>query len=362
MVSNQLFRSAFSHSSIGMALVAIDGRWLDVNPALCELFGYTKEEFLKKTFQEMTHPEDHSVGVKITHDFVSGAMSSHVTEKRYIHKNGEVIWARLTISGIGKNGKVDMFVSQIQDITESKTSQQRLINASKMAALGEMASGIAHEINNPLTVIEGNASILKVALEKKGLDAPEVFERLERISATVQRICSIVDGMRNFSRRDEGAGEQKNCLKDVVSETLNLCREKLVNSGVNLSVELQGEYAIIGNRVELSQVLMNLLSNAHHALEDSPKKNIFIRSNSSNDMAYLVVKDNGIGVPEDLRDKIMKPFFTTKPLGKGTGLGLSLSKEMMERMGGSLELLDGEKGAEFRISIPLAKSQSANVA
>lgn len=354
MQKDKLFESAFKNSSIGMALVGPDGRWLDVNPSLCKLLGYSEEEMLQMTFQCVTHPEDKCIGRALVKDFLSGKISSHVSEKRYIHKNGDVIWAQLTSSAIIENGEFRLFVSQIQDITERKKASQRIATASKMAALGEMAAGIAHEINNPLTVIEGNTSILKMKLRALGHSDADIMNRLERISSTVARISSIIAGMRNFSRKSKNTVEDAQ-LKVIISETLNLCREKMVNSAVDLNVKVDPKFEVRCNHLELSQVILNLVNNAHHAVVNADtKRKISIQAKENTKNIEIHIADSGPGIPLENRAKIMKPFFTTKPLGAGTGLGLSLSKEMMERMGGSLTLDETKQETTFVLKVPKA--------
>lgn len=359
MGKDQLFESAFIHSSIGMALVGKDGTWLDVNPALCKILGYSKEEFLKLNIHDLTHSDDHCQSLKIIKDFTTGKAFSHVTEKRYRHRNGDVVCARLTVSAIYDEGEFKMFLSQIQDITQMKINEQKLLDASKMAALGEIAAGIAHEINNPLTAIEGNASILRLKMAKLGIDDLEVFNRLKKIRSTVQRISSIISGMRNLART-ESSQKEDGSLKGILQEGLTLCGEKL--SDIEVTIDIESDLEVNCNKVELGQVFINLVSNASHALEESQNKRINIRAQACTESVRVFITDTGKGIPNDIRNKVMKPFFTTKPVGKGTGLGLSLSKQMMERMGGDIELLESSQGTTFCVSVPKAKKEPQSAA
>lgn len=356
-----LFENAFIHSSIGMALVSPEGKWLDANPALCQIVGFSKEEMLASDFQKLTHPEDLDRDLGLVQECLEFKRKSYQMEKRYYHKNGDLVWAKLTVSAIIEEGKVQFFLSQIQDITEAKIAQQRLVDASKMAALGEMAAGIAHEINNPLTVIEGNASILKAKLEGMPLEG-DSLDRLDKIGKTVQRISSIINGMRNFARKSEHKKLCNHSLRQILQETLNICHQKLVSARIATHMDFEGDMPVFCDGVELGQVFLNLICNAVHAMEGAKEKTLRISVREEHGIAQVDFQDNGEGVAQSIRGEIMKPFFTTKPRGKGTGLGLSLSKEMLDRMGGEIKLLDSESGATFRVSLACAAKRSAKAA
>lgn len=358
----ELFKVAFENSSMGMALVSPEGKWLRVNEALCSSLGYGPEEFLTLTFQDITHPEDLSLDLGKLQECLDGSRSNYSIEKRYFHKKGHIVWARLSVTAVREDSKIKFFISEILDISEQKKAQEKLMSNSKLAALGEMAAGISHEINNPLTVIEGNATILRMELRKLGMASPAVEKRVKNITNTVKRISSIVNGMRSFARKEELSQCSDNSTNEVLEESLNLCKMKLKELGIDYQITGQQESRFLGRRLELSQVLLNLISNSIHALQDVDKKLISFEITEGDEEVSIKVMDNGPALCDEAKEKMMEPFFTTKPPGVGTGLGLSLSREMMEDMGGSLVFLPEEKQTTFLVSMPKAKKKDQNVA
>ncbi len=243
---------------------------------------------------------------------------------------------------------------EVEVINRSKL----LVNAAKMSALGEMAGGIAHEINNPLAIIHLKAEILKERASEGRLDQAKVADTAEHIKRTAERIGRIIKGLRTFSRDGEADPKQLTALQNIFEETLAFCREKFVNNGVIFKVaEVPPELTIDCRSTQISQVLLNLLNNAFDATEGVQERCVSIELKLNSNTLGLAITDNGSGVPEELKDKIFQPFFSTKEVGRGTGLGLSISKSIIEHHGGQL-LLDSVPGrTTFLITLPLAAAQ-----
>jgi signal transduction histidine kinase len=237
--------------------------------------------------------------------------------------------------------------------SELNAMEVRMLNQNKMAALGEMASGIAHEINNPLAIIAGKTALLMKIVEK----TPQADQRLGKeivdIQNTAFRISKIIKGLKTFSRADESMQLEWQSVKSILSETLDFISEKMRHSGVKLHNNISEDYEILCDKVQISQVFLNLLGNSLDAIEHSNEKWIDVSVKVETGALNLIFTDSGAGIPQDLQQKIMQPFFTTKDIGKGTGLGLSISTGIIEKHGG--KFLYNSQSANTQFIIRLAK-------
>lgn len=232
--------------------------------------------------------------------------------------------------------------------------QVKLVTASKMAALGEMAGGLAHEINNPLAVIHGRASILE-SLASNGMLQPSVAaETAARIKATAMRISTIVKGLRAFARDGEQDPFKRVPLASVVLDTLELSQERFRAHEIELVVPQIPETILLECRpVQLAQVLLNLLNNSHDAVRNLSQRWVRIEHELRGDDLRIAVVDSGQGIPADIRAKVMQPFFTTKEVGMGTGLGLSISRGIISSHHGNLYLDETSSNTRFVLQLPL---------
>ncbi|MCU0071884.1 PAS domain-containing protein [Pseudomonas koreensis] len=247
-----------------------------------------------------------------------------------------------------------------RDNTEVRRSQQQLTQSAKMATLGEMATGLAHEINQPLNVMRmAIVNVLK-RLGNGDVQIDYLTDKLNRIDAQVQRAARVVDHMRVFGRRSEIEQHPFNPL-DAIEGTLSLLSEGLRGKGVELRIgEANFQVQVRGYVDQLEQVMINLMVNARDALLSKRESNrdfqpwIGVRAEHDEHVVRLWVEDNGGGIDPRLLERIFEPFFTTKPVGVGTGLGLSVSYGIVENMGGRLSVRNGDDGARFCIELPIA--------
>ena len=347
-----MFESAFAAASIGMSFVQPDGKWLKVNRALCDFLGYSEEELLNSDFQSLTHPEDLAPDLLMVKMALRGDINNYRLEKRYFHKDGTTLWAILSVVLIrDEENKPKLFISQLQDISELKRTQLSLSHTAKMVALGEMAAGIAHEINNPLAIISLNITAVKQLLKESPLNAEMISLFTEKTSDTVKRITNIMNSLRKISR-DSAASFQFTKLDDILQDALNLCIETMKNRSITLEMTVEKDIELECRSVEITQVLVNLLNNSIYALDDRPDKVIKIDARVVEATIFITVSDNGPGIPAQIRDKIMDPFFTTKPLGEGSGLGLSISHNIITDHMGTLCIKESKTGAMFVIELP----------
>jgi signal transduction histidine kinase len=262
----------------------------------------------------------------------------------------------------------DQKVLILKNITEFKRNQeiikdqeQSIIRSGQLAALGEVAAGISHEINNPLAVIMGNLGILKSELSNS---TDFVKARIDTIDRMSQRISGIVKGMKNLSRQSHTDDWQEVQLIGLIQDIQNLTSMNIKNKGIDLKIDMASFEGLQfkGSSVQMGQVLINLVINAAHALEEyqgEDDKWIQIKSYYQRDELKIIVSNSGPKIPKNIQEKIFNPFFTTKDPGKGTGLGLSLSKSIVELHRGQLTLDDSKPNTTFIISIPLKISEAA---
>lgn len=242
-------------------------------------------------------------------------------------------------------------------------TQHQLIEAEKMASLGALTAGIAHEINNPINFISGGMQALETALQPvfngQSLSQEEVVEVgkevsdiLRTVSSGVTRTTSIISGLRNYASPDEETVEPVN-IAELIDSALQLLKAKLQDAEVQVIREFTQPSIIQGNSGGLFQVIMNLADNAIFAMHDCPKKVLTFSTIRQGEQMMIKIRDTGEGIPEENQALIFTPFFTTKPIGKGTGLGLSISGGIIAKYGGTLTFTSkpGE-GTEFCISLP----------
>lgn len=242
---------------------------------------------------------------------------------------------------------------QNQDQREREYKDQLAFSA-KMSTLGEMASGIAHEINNPLAIIVGYASGALTQLNKGDVIDPNQLQRIfDRIVSTSSRIGKIVKGLRSFARDGSADNFVPTTVKSIIEDTLSLCEMKLKNGRVNLQLAPYDESLVLECRaVQVSQILINLINNAVDAIEDVKQKWVRIEVIDHGDALEFLVVDAGLGIPEAVAQKIMQPFFTTKAIGKGTGLGLSIARGIAESHSGSFGIHNDRTNTTFFLRLP----------
>ena len=226
----------------------------------------------------------------------------------------------------------------------------------KMSALGEMAGGVAHEINNPLSVIIAFSSQLRRGLPSGKISVEAAVEKIEKIEHTAERITKIVKGLRSFSRNaDEDPMTDQN-LSIIIAETVELCGERLKHRDIELRVSVIDDLKVHCRPVQISQVILNLLNNAHDAVMDLNERWVSIDVHEYNGKARIEITDSGKGIPPAVLEKMMQPFFTTKEVGKGTGLGLSIARGIMDAHHGGLQYDASCANTRFVIELPALSS------
>jgi PAS domain S-box-containing protein len=267
------------------------------------------------------------------------------------------VWADRGV--FDESGKLIEVQAVARDNTEIRRTRMQLNQSAKMATLGEMATGLAHEINQPLNVMRMAVVNVLKRLSNGDVEIDYLTDKLNRIDTQVQRAARVVNHMRVFGRRSEVEQQLFDPI-DAVDGTLNMLTEGMKGKGVELRIADSGERVKVRGHVDqLEQVLINLMVNARDALLSKHEKDHefqpWIALSVEQDMQtlWLIVEDNGGGIDPRLLERIFEPFFTTKPVGVGTGLGLSVSYGIVEQMGGRLSVSNSSEGACFRIALPI---------
>ncbi|MFO1518457.1 MAG: ATP-binding protein [bacterium] len=253
----------------------------------------------------------------------------------------------------GKNKDLDLYIVQYRDIREERQLQARLIQSEKMAAVGLLAGGIAHEINNPLS---GILAFAQLALGQTEAGS-QLNEDIREIETSALRCKKIVENLLEFSRQSSSEDRFELDLGEALQRVLPLLKVQIKEAGVYLETELAEDLPkILANSNQLEQVLLNLTSNACHALKSGGKVKIEVKQEDP-DWIRIDFSDNGTGIPKGHLPKIFDPFFTTKKSGVGTGLGLSITYSIIQEHGGRIEVESEEGGGTlFRIFLPVAKA------
>jgi PAS domain S-box-containing protein len=345
--SEEEWETTFNALAEGIAVVGPDGAILRANRALAALVEVPERELVGQNFRELLSGAAEAVSGLIEVSYRGERTVPLVV--RLEHNNRVLRLTAAPLAGVERGSVVIL----IEDVTEQRLLEAQIIQNDKMASIGQLVSGVAHELNNPLTSIAGLAELL---LERPA--HPQLpREHLRVIHDQAERAGRIVRNLLTFARK--GVPEQTAVdLNDVVSRTSLLIIYELQLHGIELTSELSPEPVIVlGDRYELQQVLLNLVTNSVQAvagLGPGKPRGITLSTIRSNGEAVLRVCDTGLGVPKHLAPYLFTPFFTTKGPGEGTGLGLSLSYGLVKAHGGALTYEPPpEGGAEFRVTLPL---------
>lgn len=276
---------------------------------------------------------------------------------------GAQFWLRWAIQPWkNANGEIGGVIVMAENISNRKEAEMRLTQASKLSALGEMAGGIAHEINNPLSIIKGYIDLLRRHSSRHSLSPELLLQYINKMDQTVSRISRIVNGMRRFARESSMDEKVKYSLNKIVEETLDICQERINNNGTAVDVEyLKSDAEIMCRPVEISQVILNLINNSYQATSSYPHPWIKIKMEELPDIYRVQITDCGEKISPAIRQKLFQPFFTTKDIGVGTGLGLSISRGIVEEHHGKLYYQDEAPNTTFVIELPKMPSEEVQV-
>ncbi len=357
-ISEQKYHAIFDNiPNPVFVLNAADLVILDCNDSVEAVYGYTTREIMGRCFLDLFRPEEKEENARNLKTL------AFMDQVRHLTKDQRTIYVNIRVSPSMYLGR-EAFIVTTGDITQRVEMEQQLIQASKMATLGEMATGIAHELNQPLSVIKTSSNFFMRKVKKEQpIEAKALFTMADKISSNVDRATRIISHMREFGRKTFETREEVNVNK-VLRDAYDILSQQFKLRGIEVFWALQDELPMImAEPSRLEQVIINLLVNARDAIEDKVaggkgqrgEERILIRSFTEDKRVLVEVEDTGPGIPEAVMGKIFEPFFTTKKVGKGTGLGLSISYGIVKDFGGTIEAFAGkEGGARFVLRFPAA--------
>src|SRR5712664_4240231 len=327
-----------------------------VSPRCKEILGYDVEDMQHLEFGGRSHPEDLPSALSLYKDIIAGTQTFASLEIRVRHKLGDWRRIRFNFSPLSdEKGNIEGVVLSGRDVTDLKRLEEQLIQAEKLAAMGQMLAGVAHELNNPLTAILGVTELLR---EREGTD-DSTKRQLELTHRQARRAASIVQNLLEFSRP---ASPQKKPLdlNNILERTLQLHEHSLRRNNIAVDFRLPGELpGVVGDANQLIQVFLNLITNAEQAIREvRDSGRIQIRAGRNGNQLTITVQDDGVGIRPEALQRIFDPFYTTKRPGGGTGLGLSICMSIIREHGGNIEaetLPAG--GTAFTVTLPIAIGQ-----
>jgi two-component system NtrC family sensor kinase len=360
--ANEAVSTAITASALD-CIVAIDdtGIVIEFNPAAEKTFGYRRSEAVGRPIVELIVPpalrRRHIEGL----DRYLRTGEAHVLDKRIeiegMRADGSTFPVELSIKEVRLPHR-RLFTAYLRDLTpahearvEIERQREALHQSEKLAALGSLLAGVSHELNNPLSILIGNALILQNEAESV---APSLAERAQRIQAAAERCGRIVRSFLAMARQRKTQARAVE-VEFLIGNALQLLAYGLRAAGIEVTQDIAADLPqVMCDPDQMTQVLTNLLVNAQQALEGEPQpRQIGLRAANDGDAVIIEVADNGPGISADLRSRVFDPFFTTKPVGSGTGIGLAVSRGIVEAHGGALTLAASDRGAHFVVRLPL---------
>jgi PAS domain S-box-containing protein len=331
-----------------------------VNDTFCRISGYEREELIGKT-HALLKSSFH--GADFFRDLWRTISTGRVWkgEIRNKSKTGETYWVDTTIVPfLNELGKPYQFVAIRFDVTEKKQIQEKLekermrsMYAEKMASLGELAAGIAHELGNPAASINAWLDVIESQYERQNLDLDMFMQTVPRVRRDAKRMRDIIQGMLTYARDGSRDPFQSEGVLTILNQVSDYCAYKLRKCGVRISIEVPNPYLTMECRItEISQMLVNFILNACDAVQDLEDRWIQITATEQAGVVEFQITDSGSGIPKEVADKMFQPFYTTKPVGRGTGLGLSIARSIVDNHQGMVALDRNCSNTRFVISLP----------
>ncbi len=348
----------------GLHLISFDYKYLFLNPAAVSQTKFSEKKIIGKTMMECFPGIEHTEMFSKLRESME-KRTAQVFDYEHTYPDQSKKWFELRFSPVPegllllsldttdrKKVEEDLFLAN------KERAEELLLNTSKMSALGEMASGIAHEINNPLSIIIMQVTKLIRKLHMQELDQDNLETGLSKIASTAQRIGKVVRGLSIISRNSENDPMKVVNVTAIIDDTFQLSLERFKANSVELRQDISSlkDSTVLGHSSQLMQVLLNLLNNAFDAVFPLENKWVEIKAYTTENSVIIKVVDSGEGIADHLLPKIMQPFFTTKESGKGTGLGLSISHGIITDHNGQLYYQKNSSNTCFVIELPLLKT------
>ena len=355
--SEQQFRLIVEAAPNGMLLVDESGTIVIVNASALKQFGYEKEELLGKSVEMLIPGPSRSDHRQHRAGFIQAPQTRPMgggRELSGLRKDGSEFAVEIGLTPI-QTTKGMRVVASIVDISERKRLEMQLRRAERLAELGTLASGMAHEIGTPMNVILGRAEYLLQRTADEGMK-----KGLATIVTQVERITKVMNQLLTFARRRTPERRAVD-LGEIVDDSLEMFQERIAHSRITVDKSIESSLPPVqADRDQLIQVLINLVMNSIHAMPEGGRLRLSLAREGSH--VCLGLSDTGHGMPEEIRSKVFEPFFKTKDFGKGTGLGLTVVKGIIEEHGGTIAVESAvDKGTTFWVRLPLDEAQTAAI-
>jgi PAS domain S-box-containing protein len=364
--SEERFRRYFDLGLIGGALTSPDKGCLEVNDELCRMLGYEREELLRKNWADMTHPDDLAADIKQFERVIASEIEGYRLDKRWIRSDGTTVDSIMAARAVRReDGTVDYLVGLVLDITARKRAEEALQRLQadlehvwRIATIGEMASWIAHELTQPLAATIANANACACWLANEPKNVHEANAAVTRIVRDATRASQVIARIRALVTRREMERTPFH-LGEVIGETVSIAEVEIRRHGVSLSCKVTPDLPqVVGDRVHVEQVILNLLRNAVEAMEpvlDRERLLVITVDALTEESLRVAVRDSGTGLPRQQRERVFDAFHSTKPAGMG--MGLAISRSIVEAHGGRLWVTDNDgPGVTFQFTLPSAEA------
>lgn len=330
------------------------------NDKFCELSKYSSEELLGQTHALVNsgyHDKDFFTDMWKT--ISRGDVWRNEVCNRA--KDGNLYWVDTTIVPfLDETGKPEKYIAIRYDITHKKstekaleTERQRLLESEKMASIGVLSSGIAHELGNPLGAIRGRLEMLEMTLKEESFDKESVLTSVNKMIQGVDRMSKIIRGLKSYARDGKHDPKIEFNMSQLVGDILEISRDKATKLSIDVRVKgLKVIHTVLGRETEIGQVVVNLFNNACDAVKETSGAWVSVEIEENNEFVLVKFRDSGSGVTPEALKKIFDPFYTTKAVGSGTGLGLSISRSIIESHGGELYVDEEDPHTSFCVKLP----------
>lgn len=365
--SQSFMKTTMELAPVGFFVANASGACIYINQEWTNSSGMRLRQALGSGWLKNIHPNDKASITADWDNLIAENRPFH-REFRYLTAEGQTRWIIGTAAKVvgGMTGAEICFLRVELDITLQKENERiisdqkaNMILSARLSALGEMAGGIAHEINNPLAIISSKSSSMKKKLSHDPPDLEELKKSVDVIDRTAKRIDKIIQSMRFLVRNSDSDPFEFTKIASVIEDSLALCGERFKSESISLLVEpFSEELAFDCRPAQIAQLIVNLLNNSFDAIKSQPEKWIRISVKDLGPEIELALIDSGNGIPGRIQEKAFEPFFTTKEVGKGTGLGLSLSKSIVDIHNGSICIAPENKNTEFKMRFPKIQSTS----
>ena len=363
--SEEIHRILLNATREGIVILDRIGRITEVSNITMELFGAETKDFLVgRRFLELVPQKLHEKGFNLGKKTLEEGIPQNI-ELNFLKEDGTQFTGEVNLTLLRESsGEPKGFLAVLRDISKRKSMEKQLIHTERMAGIGEMAAGIAHEINQPLNTISLTLDNLLYSIRKGSFDTGYLETKTNKVFENITRMRNIIDHVRTFSKQQDDFILSRFSINESIRNAKSMVSEQFKHNGIHIMLNLDDDLlSPLGNTYRFEQVVLNLIINSKDAIEEKKRlldedfsKVVEIHTHQDEFNIYVEVRDNGIGIDQKDIDKVMLPFYSTKKEGAGTGLGLSISFGIIQEMNGKIEIQSERlKGTNIKITIPIDK-------